>query len=124
MNASKENKNVNEESVFLDNSINNNNTNLDNNVILNSNEDISKIESNKNSLTPKESNKCEIKDCEIVNKQILNDNISLHSNLPVTPNEAINIEINAAKVNPFYYMLRVVLCEGKNLAIRDVSGKK
>ncbi len=63
------------------------------------------------------------------NHEIKQEDTNSISNLPLikidTSSKTINNsnENNFSKTAPFYYALRIVLCEGKNLAIRDVGGK-
>jgi hypothetical protein len=63
------------------------------------------------------------------NHEIKQEDTNSISNLPLikidTSSKTINNsnENNFSKTIPVYYVLRIVLCEGKNLAIRDVGGK-
>lgn len=85
-------------------------------------------ENDKIENTIKKSNDEQTAICEDINVVIeenLNKDNNSISNLPLISIDSSSktIQNNASKMNPFYYVLRVVLCEGRNLAIRDVGGK-
>ena len=61
------------------------------------------------------------------NQEIKEEDNNSISNLPLikidSSSKTLNNENNFSKAKPVYYLLRIVLCEGKNLAIRDIGGK-